>query len=153
MRTALTWRPSRNGWDIVRLLQLPILTPILISAKKFNLLKQLWGIIPHRPSKSGRDDLEGCSFIKNKKDLSNPRNKPFYKCRRPESNQNTFLKPLKRKEILRIPPKSVQKVFNACSTTFPIFLSYKNKNLKQSYKISSHILYFTENKNAINYYS
>ena len=77
----------------------------------------------------------------------------FHQCRRPESNQNTFLKPLKRKEILRIPPKSVQKVFNACSTTFPIFLSYKNKNLKQSYKISSHILYFTENKNAINYYS
>ena len=31
--------------------------------------------------------MEGCSFIKNKKDLSNPRNKPFYKCRRPESNR------------------------------------------------------------------
>ena len=87
MRTALTWRPFRNGWGIVQLLQLPILTPILISAKKYNLLKQLWGIIPHRWSKSGRDDLEGCSFIKNKKRLIKPRNKPFYKCRRPESNR------------------------------------------------------------------
>ncbi len=55
---------------IVQLLQLPILTPILISAKKFNLLKQLWGIIPHRPKAGGMIWMDAPSS-KIKKDLSN----------------------------------------------------------------------------------